>query len=106
MIDVLVDAGRDILNFHIEKNPAKADSVIEMWISAECRLLKRLAVYGVAKNAHWSADKKLGWLLERNLLWAFGVKHEVFLLLEDCYAGASNELQTALLAQAGKCATS
>jgi hypothetical protein len=70
-----------------------------MWVSSECRLLKRLAVYGVAKNTQWGADKKLSWLLDKKLLWSFALKHEVFLALKNCYPSASQELRVALLAQ-------
>jgi len=100
VIDVVVDAAREILEFYLEQKPARADSVIEMWISSQCRLLKRLAIYGVAKSAHWDAEKKLNWIISNDLLYASGLKHEVFLALENPYPGGSDASRAAVLAKA------
>ncbi|MCU1253826.1 MAG: hypothetical protein JWM83_125 [Candidatus Angelobacter sp.] len=95
-IDVLIDTGKEILELYITERPNRADSIIEMWMPSECRLLKRLAIYGIAKNG-WSADKKIDWLLEQDLFFVSGLKHEVFLVLRDAYRYASELRRKAIL---------
>lgn len=100
--DALVDAGRDIMDLYVSKSPTKANALIEMWISCECRLLKRLAVYGVDKDAQWGSDQKLNWIIQNNLLYAPGLKHEVFLVLQSSYPGASGASRNLLLDEVEK----
>jgi hypothetical protein len=100
--DALIDAGRDIMNLYASKDPNKASALIEMWISCECRLLKRLAVYGVDKSAHWGSDQKIGWIVQNQLLYAPGLKHEVLQVLQSSYSGASEKSRSLLLDQVEK----
>lgn len=97
-IDVLVDAAREVLDLYLETAPQKADSLIQMWILLEPRLLKRLAIYGAAKNKHWNSKEKIDWLLKHDLLYTFN--HEVFQVLEAAYASVSIESREVLLKHA------
>lgn len=46
-LDPLIDAGRDILEFLVEKDKEKAEYLIERWISSDVPLLRRLAIHGM-----------------------------------------------------------
>jgi hypothetical protein len=59
--------------------------------------MRRLAIFAVSKITHWSADKKIGWILKHDLLYAYGLKHEVFLLIQDAFPRASEKAQTRFL---------
>jgi hypothetical protein len=96
-LGVLIDVARDIMEWYIANLPMRADFLIDIWLSSECRLLKRLAVFGVAKNTHWDPNKKINWVLQYDLLYAFGLKHEVFLLLKNSYSTALPETRISLL---------
>src|SRR4051812_46264410 len=98
--DVLVDALRDILELYISSDTKKADSLVELWSSSSNRLLKRLAIFGVAKNTHWTADDKVAWIKRNSLLYVPGLKHEVFLVLQNAFPHSSETLRTELLNEA------
>jgi hypothetical protein len=70
-----------------------------LWFPSGCRLLKRLAIFGVAE-AHWDADRKMNWLLENDLLHAYGYKPEVFLVLQKNYADATENLRKKIVERA------
>jgi hypothetical protein len=101
-IATLIDAARDTLEWNLANRHATADSLIEMWFSSDSHLLKRLAIFGVAKSAHWESNEKINWLLEHNLLYVLGLKHEVFLVLKEAYQGATEESKIALLERVSK----
>jgi hypothetical protein len=94
---VLIDMARDVLHWTITHRPQTSDSMIRFWFSSGCRLLERLAIFGVAESDHWSPNEKLRWLLENNLLHTYGFKPEVFLVLQRAYAPASEPKRAAVL---------
>lgn len=96
-VDLLVDAARDTLEWMLEHSPGRAARTVETWVSYEVSLLKRLAVHGVAQSPALGADDKLEWLLQKDLLYAYGSRHEVFRLLAQAYPLASKRSQVALL---------
>lgn len=100
--DTLVDAGRDVMDLYATKNPRRADALIEVWLSSDCRLLRRLAVYGVGKHSDWSPDEKVEWIARNNLVYAPGLQHEVSMSLQSSYSSASEEARTLLLDQVEK----
>lgn len=101
-IGLVIDMMRDLLKCVISYRPRRADSIIDSWFPSGCRLLERLAVFGVADSNHWNSDQKLSWLLENNLIHTYGFKPEVFLVLQRAYATASEPTRAALLERATK----
>jgi hypothetical protein len=81
-IGLVIDVIRDVLKWTISHHPNRSDFIIDIWFSSDCRLLERLAVYGVAESNHWNSDQKLSWLLGNNLIHTYGFKPEVFLVLQ------------------------
>lgn len=98
--DLLVDAARDTLEWMLEHGPENAARTIEAWVSQDVPMLKRLAVHGVGQSSSLSADDKLEWVLQQDLLYAPALRHEVFRLLEDVYPQASERSQDAVLDRA------
>lgn len=101
-LGVLIDVACELLEWNIANRPRRADFWIDTWASSGCRLLRRLAIFGVAKSSHWSPDKKIGWVLENDLLYGYGYKHEVFLVLQSAYPDASEPSRIAILERAVK----
>jgi hypothetical protein len=99
-VGILIDIAREILEWSLSGQHRTADHLIDLWFSSDCRILKRLAIFGASKATHWSADAKLKWILQNNLIYAPGFKHEVFVLLEGAYAGASADRRREVLDRA------
>jgi SIR2-like domain/Domain of unknown function (DUF4020) len=97
---ILIDVAREILEWTLFNRTRTADYLIDIWFSSDCRILKRLAIFGAAKAKHWNADAKMKWILQHNLLYAPGLKHEVFMLLEDAYGRTSEDLRRQVLDRA------
>lgn len=95
--DLLVDAARDVLEWRLEHGPENARRTVDVWFAYDVPLLKRLAVHGVAETSALSADEKIEWVLQKDLLYAYGLKHEVFRLLADAYPRVSEPSKLALL---------
>ena len=99
-VDVLVDAGRDLLRHFSRASSADADELIAKWLVSKSVLLRRLAVWGVA-HAEWlSADEKLQWILENDLLFELPLKTEVFEVLAVALESASTSKRQTLLDRA------
>ncbi|MDP9474185.1 MAG: DUF4020 domain-containing protein [Actinomycetota bacterium] len=96
-VDLLVDAARDTLDWMLEHKPENAHLIIEVWSTYDVPLLKRLAIHGVADSPSLSADEKIEWVLRKEMLYAYGLKHEVFRLLANAYPRASEASQRDLL---------
>lgn len=96
-IAVLLDVARETLLWLIQHAPKRADGVIESWWNAVSPVLKRLAVLGVARSAGWAADEKLGWLLDRDLLYRAGFWSEVGAVLNAAFLGASSDVKDSIV---------
>jgi SIR2-like protein/uncharacterized protein DUF4020 len=88
-LSILIDAGAAVMNWALENDHAWASSVIYQWYLSESPLLRRLSIYGRGAAKHISADSKLTWLNESQLLYKVGYKHEIFLLMQNAYPNAS-----------------
>jgi hypothetical protein len=95
-IGILITAACELIEWSASNRAATLNFLIQAWSSSDSQLLKRLALFGVSKS-NWKGDDKLQWLLKQDLLYKYGFKHEVFLLLENAFAKASKRMQTALL---------
>ena len=96
-IDLLIDAARDIIECLLEHDPERAQIVIQEWALSETPMLKRLAIYGMTIDRNRSSNEKLQWLLTNNLLFVYGLKHEVFQLLKAAYPQADEAVRQRLL---------
>ena len=93
----LIDAGAAIITWASEHDSDWANALITDWLASESPLLRRLAVFGMAASVATSADDKLRWVVRNELLYRFGFKHEVFLLLRGAYPQASGDARESFL---------
>jgi hypothetical protein len=96
-LDPVINAARDILEWYLESRPSEAQVTIEQWVRSGVPLLIRLGIHGINHAKTLSADEKIAWVLSKNLVYKFGLKHEVFLLLKNAYPGASEAVRSSLL---------
>jgi len=97
---VLVDVAFAVMQWNAHHRPSRSDALIELWHAAESFLLKRLAILGVSLSTHWTADRKLTWLIGNDLLYKPFLKHEVFEVLKKAYPQAGAEMRKAVLERA------
>jgi cell wall assembly regulator SMI1 len=56
----------------LANEPEHAWRMIETWIAYQVPLLRRLSVHGVTESATLSADQKIEWVMQKDLLYASG----------------------------------
>jgi hypothetical protein len=96
-IKLLINIARDVLRWTIKSSTVRADFFIDIWFLSGYRLLRRLAIFGVAESAHRSSDLRVNWLLENDLIYAYGYKPEVFRVFQKSYATASESIRIKVL---------
>lgn len=95
LLDVLVDAARDIIILLVDTDQPKASALMERWFATETPILRRLAVFGYSIRTDREADDKLQWLLTNDLLYRFHT--EVIAVLNVSYALSSRNMRRELL---------
>jgi hypothetical protein len=96
-LDLIIDMACEALKSTIANHPQRADFFIDYWLTSGCRLLRRMSIYGVSDNPHWTPDAKMKWLLQNSLIHSYGYKAEVFLVLKKSFAFASEVLREQVL---------
>lgn len=81
-VDHLIDIARDVLEALVADDPEVAYGYLRVWSGHEWALLRRLAVHGWTLRQDVSADEKLLWLGESDLLMDGLLRPEVMRLLK------------------------
>jgi hypothetical protein len=100
--EMLIDAARDVLEWMLVHKPTQAQTVMNAWSDSNVPILWRLAIHGIAESNFQSANDKLTWLQGRKWLYTFGLKHEIFRLLERAYPQASECCRRAFVEHASQ----
>ena len=90
-LDSLIDAARDVVAHRVTAQPNEALAHASDLFASTVPILQRLAVFAVTHTATSTADEKLTWLLQHNLIYQY--KTDVFRLLELSYPEASHDLK-------------
>ena len=98
--EIWVDAARDLMEWLLENRPSEAQRLRDDWSEATPALLRRLAVHAHTVDSSLSGDAALQVLEERQWLYQYPLKHEVFQLLKRAYPRASNPARERLVAHA------
>jgi hypothetical protein len=101
-LDVVIDAARDSIEALIKNDPDSSLSLVIRWYEAGPEIMKRLALHALTGSVSISADHKIQWLLDRELLFDTGCVHEVFRLLKSAYPKTSDTVRKAVLGAAKK----
>jgi hypothetical protein len=84
-VDVLINSARDCLEWALLNFPQVGQSWIEYLSAMEPLIFKRLAIHGISFTSYLIANDKIKWVLDKNILFVHGLKHEVFQLLKNAY---------------------
>ena len=99
-MDLLIDVGFEMVKWNSANRESRTDSLIGRWIDSSSSVLQRLAIVAVAMSDHWSPGQKSQWVLDRNLIYKFGLKHEIFKVLKNAYRDCGDNIKTEILKQA------
>jgi hypothetical protein len=94
------DAVIDGLRAYGEKALPVRPELPERWWSLGATLFRRLALHLLAADKSRTPDFKIGWLLDRSLLYETELKHEAYRVLQAAAGTASDETRERLLAAA------
>jgi hypothetical protein len=92
-MDVLIDAARILLEWAGTQVPEWLGCLIQSWIASPVPMLRRLAVFAMSSRSDLSADEKVDWLLQRDLLLSPVERAETFDLLEQALCQSSQPLK-------------
>jgi SIR2-like protein len=101
-LSYLIDIAREILLHWIQSIPARARIQADAWWSSRVPLFRRLAIYAKSVDPQYDSDELIDWLLTNNLLFASGMKKEVFDVLASSYPRASSSARRRLLHRIGR----
>lgn len=96
-IDVLIDAARDCIELALARDALLGDLYLTAWSTSGDPILRRLSVHGWRVRNDRSSDEKLNWLREIEGLWEIPLQHEVFQLIKDTLATASEDVASWLV---------
>lgn len=94
--DAIIDALRD----YGEKALGALPALAERWWSLGRGIFRRLAVHLIGTDGSRTADEKVAWLMDRALLYEYGLKHEVYRVLKASAGSATAPVRAKLLAAA------
>lgn len=96
-LDVLIDAGRDALEWLASQQSTLLDAWMEILIVSEVPLLRRLAIHALTVHPSKTADDRLNWLLAHGDLYASAEHHEVHRAVALAYPSASSEARQTII---------
>ncbi|HEY5741434.1 MAG TPA: SIR2 family protein, partial [Terrimicrobiaceae bacterium] len=89
VLDVLIDAALDLMDFHIENHSQATDGLLSAWENSSSPILTRIASLGIAHHKLMSADEKIQWLGEKSLSFLILAQAEIRQLLQMAYPSAT-----------------
>jgi hypothetical protein len=96
-VDVLIDAGRDALEWLAANSSALLDAWIERLVTSEVPLLRRLAIHAITVHPELSPEERLKWLLDRVGLHKLSEHHEVYRAVALSFAAAADPARKAVV---------
>jgi SIR2-like domain len=84
--DPIIDILKLSIEYFCNNKIRVAEYYINIWSGSESLILKRIAIYGMTINRSAKSKSKMNWLLEEDYLFEYGLKHEVFRLIEECFS--------------------
>ena len=95
--DFVIEAADEVITWLAEHQPQYAAGMIATWSDSEYPLLQRLSVKGMSQYQNAGADARIEWLLQRDWLFNWQMKSEVFHLLQRAYPQSSQLVRERLL---------
>ena len=89
MLDVLIDAARDCLEWLVSNRVDVAEQWCNRLVHSDAPLLRRLAVHALSEREDLTADHKVDWLRTHIDLHELPIHHEVFRAVKIAYSEIS-----------------
>lgn len=96
-LDVLIDAGRDTLEWFAIHQSKLLDAWMEQLIISDVPLLRRLAIHALTVHTDKSADDLLNWLIARVELHSLAERHEIHRAVSLVYLKANKETRQTVI---------
>ncbi len=96
-LDVLIDAGRDALEWLALHQSVLLDAWMERLIISDVPLLRRLSIHALTVHPDKSADDRLNWLMGHVELHALVEHHEIHRLTSLAYPASSRAVRQAVI---------
>lgn len=100
--NVLIDAGRDLLEWYVENKREAAPGLIASWMDSASPLIQRIGLHALHRDTGRSTAEKIRTVLDGGWLTRRYAKAEVFALLRDTYPKASRRARKELLSVAAR----
>lgn len=97
VLDVMISAALDLMNFNIENHGPATDGMLQAWENSRSPILTRIATLGISQHQTRTADEKLQWLAEKKISFLILAQAEVRELLKNAYPPATPGAQQSLL---------
>ncbi len=95
--DLLVDVGRESAYWILDHDAEAARRIVEVWLSSDASLLRRLGVHALSRATWLTSGEKLRLLLDRELLFERGIGAEVRGLIQERAGDAGGDAVAELL---------
>lgn len=96
-VAIFIDIARDVIAALQQSKPRHAEMIIARWLGHSVPILNRLAIHALARQPTLSADQKIEWCIDRQLLFSFPAKAEMFFLLKAVYGETTHQVRFKLL---------
>jgi hypothetical protein len=100
-IDILVDTARVAGEWLGQNQPETGKAITDVWVASAVPILRRLAIHCRGFIDGELPDDTLSWILEKDLVYQYPYKHEVFELLKKVYPQASHGARSRFLEATG-----
>lgn len=98
--DLIIDAGRDIIDWFLENEPRIAMQVIEVGLLIDTPLVQRLCIYGFARHPQIDANAKVNRVITEKWLEQPQLKHDIFSVFHEAYKDIKPSVRKRLIREA------
>jgi hypothetical protein len=94
---ILIKIALACFDWFVANDPDQAEACVVSWWNADCLTLKRTAIWGLAALPFWSPDKKVTWLVQKQILRNPAYEREFLRVLGDSLQSCSDSLKTSVI---------
>jgi hypothetical protein len=94
---ILIKIALACFDWFVVNDPDQAEACIVSWWNAECLTLKRAAIWGLATLPSWSPEKKVIWLVERQVLRNPAYEREFVRVLDNSLQNSSDQVKGSVI---------
>lgn len=97
VVDILIDSVRDALEWLVRNAPLLLDAWIEILVTSDVPLLRRLAIHAITIHPTKSPEDRLKWLIDRVGIHNLMEHHEIYRAVYQNYITAGDDARRAFV---------